>query len=272
MLAAVGVTLALSCNAPCRGAGWISEIWPQPTLVTANDQLLTLPPLIEVTALDPQVAAELVIIDARDSIFRYGLIKRRFTLSPGHRLRVLSEASIPLGAMGINTGIQDEFEVTPNGQTLDLTGSRAVLLTVGGSDSEIGTVIDAVTIGPTDVTRPHADFPARGVLTPQAGQVITRPNIPTLLRPYDNLYLIAEPGPTGWITGDFGGYRMNPGLINVTWAPPPVTPEPASMAVLAWTAVLLGSRRKHPATTPGYMAAGAGYRGNRGTRGRECHG
>ena len=265
------------CLAPRLSAAYISEVDLTPRVsVQPDGQPVTLPRLIEISALTGTRQIELLVLDAQDRYSTYGRIRQviRLNVDPmvsgsgGTGVMVLTEPAWP--AQGLASVLPQSVAALAAGQTLDFgnltTDGRALLLlsqwsiwTAGARFSATapemggGQVLDYVTFGPAasfgTVTRarPYAEEP---VLDPSLGSVIERPT-KTTGGPADRLLdVIAFPGPSLSPLADYvpvvsGYYRLTPGFTNPTLTGAHI-PETTSLALLAPSLMALALRRCRP--------------------------
>lgn len=215
-------------------AGWISEVQPQSRQVNdiTQTQTISLPVLIEASGLSSLDQPEIVILNASSEKTRHGRILQTISIGPGTDVRQIQDSALNLNGPRILllfdqiTGLVADSGQLQNDQIQNLSSQ----------------LLDVVTYGPAGLT---SAFDGELVLEWSPGQVIARP-MRTESHPWDNLYVVGQPDPNGFLTGTDPLFRLNPGFANPIWQPLH-TPSPNTAALLAATLPLLWAlRRSNP--------------------------
>ena len=230
---------------PCQAA-WISEIWLEPQDVLDDQfQPTTVPPLVEVSGLDPQKDADLILIDAKDSPTRYSKVKTIITLTAGSNIRAVTQDTFPDTYMTHVLNRGQVYQSLGPGETFSFTGSRALLLFdeptgLAGFTGRLEDVegladpLDVVTLDWQGQARQHPLFTHRPIIDATLGPVIARPNIPEQSAPWPTTYHSGAVSPGARLHGSFGDYQVNPGDFNDVWSPAGPEPATATMLIVLW--------------------------------------
>ena len=269
-IVAAGIVVTITASSR---AAWVSEVWlsAQPGR-DIHDQIVQIPALIEVSGLAGIANPELVIIDAGDSLIRYGRVKQIFSLTGSANVRLVHEGLFPptLGVSG-QSATADILALADN-ETFDLAGSRAAVLfdqptglsVVGGNINSLNDLdpVDVVTFGSPGQTRVHADFVDRPVIDVSDIAVVTRPNQPEGPDPWPNLFFTRTPSLNIVIPTINGNYQLNPARFNRRWQP---LPEPSAGLCLALFLLALSGRsqRRRPTRGGQIVRSGVSLGGDR---------